>query len=269
MTRKKWLWPLGGLGAAGLLAGVLAVFWPRGGSGGPADEPGGPPWFEDVTDAVGLAFVHDPGPTGSYFLPQLMGSGAALLDCDNDGRLDIYLVQNAGPRSAAKNRLFRQTEAGTFEDVSPASGLDIAGYGMGVAVGDVNNDGWADVVVTEHRGVRLFLNNRNRTFTDVTRPAGMDDDVHWATAASFFDYDRDGWLDLVVVHYVEFDPAQICPGTAGRPDFCHPKGFAETAVRLYRNLGRQPDGRAKFQNVSVPAKLAEPPAPPGWRAGGR
>src|SRR5947209_4107895 len=117
-----------------------------------AEEPSEEPWFEDVTARVGLDFVHDPGPLdGSYFLPQIIGSGAALFDCDNDGRLDIYLVQNGGPNSTAKNQLFRQRDDGTFEDISAGSGLDVAGYGMGVAIGDVNNDGWPDVVLTEFR----------------------------------------------------------------------------------------------------------------------
>src|SRR5262249_7317761 len=107
-----------------------------------------PPWFTDVTRETGLDFVHDPGPTGSYFLPQIMGSGAALFDFDNDGRLDIYLLQNAGPESERTNRLYQQGSDGRFTDVSKGSGLDIAGFNMGVAIADVNNDGWPDVLVT-------------------------------------------------------------------------------------------------------------------------
>src|SRR6266852_4625883 len=101
-----------------------------------------PPWFIDITQESGLDFVHDAGPTGSYFMPQVMGSGAALFDFDNDGRLDIYLLQNAGPNNTSTNRLYRQGADGHFTDVSKGSGLDIAGYNMGVAVADVNNDGW-------------------------------------------------------------------------------------------------------------------------------
>src|SRR5262245_47167136 len=124
------------------------------------DQPSSPPWFVEVTQEVGLNFVHDAGPLPGdrYFMPQIMGSGAALLDFDQDGRLDIYLIQNAGPRSKSTNRLFRQTDQARFVDVTAGSGLDIAGHGMGVAIGDINNDGRPDVLVTEYGGIRLFLN---------------------------------------------------------------------------------------------------------------
>src|SRR5262249_27019330 len=126
-----------------------------------------PPWFADMTDEVGLDFVHDAGPLGSYFMPQIIGSGAALFDFNNDGLLDIYLLQNGGPQGA-KNRLYQQLPDGHFKDVSAGSGLDVAGYNMGVAVGDVNNDGLPDVLLTQYGGLRLFLNNGDGTFTDVT-----------------------------------------------------------------------------------------------------
>ena len=129
---------------------------------------------------------------GDYFMPQIMGSGAALFDFDNDGRLDIYLLQNGGPNSRSTNRLYHQEADGRFKDVSAGSGLDVAGYGMGVAIGDVNNDGWPDVLVTEYGRLRLFLNNGNGTFTDVTKEAGLDS-VLWGASACFFDFDRDGW----------------------------------------------------------------------------
>src|SRR5262249_38956853 len=177
------------------------------GAPGPAppvvEEPPGPAWFADVTDQVGLDFVHDAGPVGHFFMPQIMGSGAALFDFDNDGRLDIYLLQSGGPGSQSTNRLYHQGPDGRFTDVSKGSGLDIAGYCTGVAIGDVNNDGWPDVLVTQYGGLKLFLNNGNGTFTDVSREAGLDS-VLWGTSACFVDYDRDGWLDLVVVNYVVY-----------------------------------------------------------------
>jgi hypothetical protein len=168
---------------------------PRGG-----EESAAPAWFVDVTAEVGLDFVHDAGRVGHFFMPQIMGSGAALFDFDNDGRLDTYLVQSGGPDSRSTNRLFRQDSKGRFSDVSKGSGLDFAGYGTGVAVGDVNNDGRPDVFVAEYGRIRLCINNGDGTFTDVSREAGLDS-VLWGASACFVDYDRDGWLDLVVVNY--------------------------------------------------------------------
>src|SRR5207245_2988140 len=116
-----------------------------------------PIWFRDDTTAVGLDFMHEAGPVGGrYFMPQIMGSGAALLDYDNDGRFDLYLVQNGGPDSPTRNKLYHQRADGRFEDVSSGSGLDIAGYGMGVGIGDFDNDGFVDVYVSQYGGGRLF-----------------------------------------------------------------------------------------------------------------
>ena len=196
--------------------------------------PSSAPWFADITEQVGLNFVHDAGPLGKYFMPESVGSGAALFDFDNDGRLDIYLLQNGGPHSASKNRLFHQEADGRFTDVSAGSGLDVAGYGMGVAVGDVNNDGWPDVLVTEYGRIRLFLNNGNGTFTDVTKQAGLDNPF-WGTSASFVDYDRDGWLDLVVVNYVDYIEARPCAEPAGQREYCGPSSFPARVTKLYRN----------------------------------
>jgi hypothetical protein len=226
---------------------------------GPASA--GPAWFEDVTQARGLDFVHDAGPTGSFFMPQVMGSGGALFDCDGDGRLDVYLVQNAGPDSGARNRLYRQQRDGTFRDASAGSGLDVAGYGMGVAVGDVDNDGRPDVLLTEYGGVRLFRNEGDGTFRDLTREAGLDN-PSWGTSAAFLDYDRDGWLDLVVVNYVDYDPSPRCGNVAGWPDFCHPSLFRGTVTRLFRNLGAAAGpAPVRFANVTIKAGLAARPGP--------
>src|SRR5262249_49315869 len=155
-------------------------------------------------------------------------------DYDNDGRLDVYLLHNAGPESRSTNRLFHQEPDGTFRDVSATSGLDIAGYNMGVAVGDVNNDGWPDLLVTQYGGLRLFLNNGNGTFTDVTKEAGLDNPA-WGASAAFFDYDRDGWLDLVVVNYVSYDPTWPCTSPSGKPEYCPPQTFPGRVSRLFHN----------------------------------
>jgi len=194
------------------------------------------PWFADVTDEVGLNVIHDSGPKGDYFMPQLTGGGAALLDFDNDGRLDIYLIQGGGPGSHSTNRLLHQNAAGKFEDVSAGSGVDIAGYGQGVAVGDVNNDGWPDILVTEFGEIRLFLNRHNGTFDNCTKEAGLDNPL-WAISAAFLDYDRDGFLDLVVVNYVEYNAEKACSHRGIGRDFCGPSAFPGTISKLFRNLG--------------------------------
>ncbi len=224
--------------------------------------PTGPPWFEDVTEKVGLNFRHDPGPTDRYFMPQIVGSGAALFDYDNDGRLDIYLIQNGGPQGA-KNRLYHQKADGRFEDVSAGSGLDVAGYGMGVAVGDVNNDGLPDVFLTEYGRIRLFLNNGDGTFTDVSEEAGLHSAL-WGTSASFVDYDRDGWLDLVVVNYVDYDYSHDCEGAGGRRDYCAPGAFPGSVARLYHNLGVRPGAKSRvphFEDVTLKSGLGQVPGP--------
>ena len=199
--------------------------------------PGAPPpeWFSDGTAEINLAFTHDPGPVGTYFFPQIMGSGLALFDSDGDGLLDIYLIHNAGPDAASANQLFRQTAAGTLVDVSRGSGLDVSGFGMGAACGDVNNDGQVDLLLTEYGRLRLFV-NRGGTFADVTSLAGIQSSL-WGTSAAFLDFDRDGWLDFVVANYVTYDPGRSCYNPLGRIDYCSPKTFEGSVAKLYRNQG--------------------------------
>ena len=223
-----------------------------------------PPWFADVTEEVGLDFVHDVGPRlqDEYHMPQTVGSGAALFDFDGDGRLDLYLLNNGGP-TGRPNQLFRQRPDGTFQNVSSGSGLDFSGYCMGVAVGDVDNDGRPDVLVTEDSGVRLFRNRGDGTFVDVTRAAGLDN-PGWATSAAFFDYDRDGRLDLVVVNYLDYVPTRKCKGIDGSRDFCGPATFTGQVARVYHNCG-SPVGPEpppiRFEDVTVRAGLAGAPGP--------
>lgn len=222
-----------------------------------------PVWFEDVTAKSGLQFTHDVGTLGRYFMPETVGSGAALFDYDNDGRLDIYLVQNAGPKSASVNRLFHQGADGKFSDVSAGSGLDVAGYGMGVAIGDINNDGRPDVLVTEYGGVRLFLNEGGGRFLDLTKQAGLDN-PQWATSAAFFDYDRDGWLDLVVANYIDYLESERCFDRSGQPEYCGPNSRPGTVSRLFHNVGRSvaAAGHAvRFEDVTVKSGLGDLPGP--------
>jgi hypothetical protein len=249
-----------------LVAGVLTATALPLGCHRPADPdaakeaPSGDAWFADVTDRLGLSFTHDAGPVDSYFMPQIVGSGAALFDCDGDGLLDIYLVHNGGPKGA-KNQLFRQKKDGTFEDISAGSGLDVAGYGMGVAIADVNNDGFPDVLLTEYGGCRLFLGDGHGHFTEMTATSGLESS-QWATSACFFDYNRDGWLDLVVVNYVAYDPSWPCLGSAGQRDYCHPSVFPGSVARLYSNRGRDRSGRwLGFQDVTLESGLGNLPGP--------
>jgi len=227
----------------------------------PAPAASTPAWFEDVTERAGLHFVHEVEVSGHYLMPEQNGSGAAVFDYDNDGRLDIYLIHNVPSSSKTTNRLFHQEPDGRFKDVSAGSGLDVAGYGMGITIGDVNNDGWPDVLITENARVRLFLNlGGSGKFKDVTAEAGLTN-AAWAIAAAFFDYDRDGWLDLVVGNYIEFDPSKKCY-TGDKPDFCGPRPHGPTVSRLFHNLagrGGARGGPPRFEDVTVSAGLARAP----------
>lgn len=211
------------------------------------------PWFTDVTSAVGLDFTHQAGESKRYFMPQSMGSGAALLDVDNDGRLDIYLINNDGPSGKARNRLYRQRRDGTFEDSSEGSGLDVAGFGMGAAAGDVNNDGQVDLVLTEFRRTRLFMNDHGK-FKETSERSGLDNHA-WGCSAAFLDFDRDGWLDLFVANYVEFDPDVVCDDRAGRRDFCGPSTYPGSVSRLFRNLGPSAGGIVRFADVTISSRI--------------
>ncbi len=209
-------------------------------------------WFEDVTSAVGLDFVHESGATGQLLLPEIMGGGAALFDSDGDGDLDLYLVNGntlaaEAPVPPPVNRLYRQEAGGRFTDVTAESGLGDTGLGMGVAIGDIDNDGDADVYVTNYGPDVLYRNRGDGTFEPVTG-VGADG---WSCSAAFVDYDRDGWLDLYVTRYVAFDPKRRCFNSAGRPDYCGPKVFTPVADVLLRNTGL-----GEFVDVSEQAGIA-------------
>jgi hypothetical protein len=217
----------------------------------------GPVWFEDITETVGLDFIHDPGPTGTYFMPQSAGSGCAFFQ-EGDGTLYLYLLQNAGPDSV--NRLYKRCN-GKLQHVTAGSGLDVAGYNMGVAVGDVNNDGLPDVLLTQYGGIRLFLNRGGGRFQDVTAETGLRNNL-WAASAAFFDYDRDGWLDLIVVNYLDYDPTkETCVSPDGHKDFCGPATMPGTCSKLFHNHGATTTAPPCFEDVSFASGIGRLPGP--------
>ncbi|MHC5024159.1 MAG: CRTAC1 family protein [Planctomycetota bacterium] len=240
---------------AALLLLLVTTGCDRGGGDGAT---GATDWFADITSASGLEFVHESGAGGRFLTPEVTGSGAALLDYDGDGDLDVYLVnanfEGLGETSNDQpvNQLFRQEPDGRFTDVTVASGLGDDGYGMGVAVGDIDNDGDVDVYVTNLGPDRLYRNDGDGTFTNISDAAGIDVDG-WSCSAAFFDYDRDGYLDLFVTQYLQFDPDLRCFDSTGRPDYCAPKEFPPVPDVLLRNNGN-PDAPG-FTDVSAAAGL--------------
>lgn len=210
--------------------------------------------------ASDIHFEHDPGELGTYPLPQIMGSGAAFFDFDGDDDLDLLLisgVQRSLEGKSTGDKLFRQEANGKFTDVTEWSGIATGGYGMGVAVGDIDNDGDLDLYLTRFGDDRLFQNRGDGRFDDITDQAGIAN-PQWGTAASFFDYDRDGWLDLFVANYVDYFPGSVCEGGSGRRDYCGPESLKGTVGRLYRNLGKPASdfARSTFEDVTIASGIA-------------
>ena len=216
-------------------------------------------WLTEITSESGLDFVHESGATGALHTPEIMGAGAALWDFDNDGDLDVYLVNgnhtlpDARAAEGPTNRLYRQEADGRFTDVTAESGLGDSGYGMGVAIGDIDNDGLKDVYVSNYGPDRLYRNRGDGTFEDITEAAGIDVDG-WSCSVAFFDYDRDGFLDLYVTQYVAYDPRERCYDRAGRLDYCGPKEFPPVSDVLLHNNGNP--AAPGFTDVSAKAGIA-------------
>lgn len=263
--------------------------------------------FEDIASRVGLRFQYALERDGTYFVPETIGGGAAVFDYDNDGDLDIFLVNGgsagrdgrvaaplrgdekpAGSRDAyprhqtlvpervaesgpylliaqraaeegtangikaatAISRLFQQQPDGGFIDVTDRSGLVNIGYGMGCAVGDIDNDGDRDLLVTHYGSLRLWRNNGDGTFTDDST-ALPDIPARWSCSAVLFDYDVDGFLDLYVTNYLVYDPDKRCTDGAGRPDYCGPNAFPDPPDFLFRN-----EGGRRFVDVSALSGIA-------------
>ncbi|HKE26245.1 MAG TPA: CRTAC1 family protein [Bryobacteraceae bacterium] len=201
--------------------------------------------FEAIPASTsGIDFVHDSAMSQRRHLPETMGPGAAFLDYDNDGWMDIYIV-NAGPcdfyrpAKPLRNALYKNNRDGTFTDVTEKAGVPGGTFGMGVAVGDYDNDGWPDLFVTSYGRCVLYKNNRDGTFSDVTARAGVAS-PGWTTSAVWFDYDNDGRLDLFVCSFVDYSPEHRvgCGNNAlGKYYYCIPKVFAPTVSFLYHNNG--------------------------------
>ncbi len=225
--------------------------------------------YVDVTAVSRVHFKNNNSATSDKYLIETMTGGAAVFDYDNDGWLDIFLVNGAKLHSGQKNsdpldksdpsfwnRLYHNNRDGTFTDVTEKAGVRGAGYGMGAAVGDFDNDGFEDLLVTNYGGAILYHNNGNGTFTDVTAKSGLRT-AGWMSSAGFFDYDNDGHLDLFILRYLDWDFSKnkFCGSRVeGGRSYCHPDNFPPIANYLFHNNG---DGT--FTDVSVKSRIAASP----------
>lgn len=214
--------------------------------------------FEEIpASASGISWIHTAGKSPQKYLPETTGAGCAFLDYDNDGWMDIYLVNSGGcdfysPATPLRNALYHNNRDGTFTDVTLKAGVPGGGYGQGVAVGDYNNDGFPDLYVTQYGRSILYRNNGDGTFTDVTEAAGVAA-PGWSSSAVWFDYDNDGHLDLFVCQFVEFSKSKNLPCVTynNRPGYCVPRLYNSTASWLFHNKG---DGT--FTDVSKSSGIA-------------
>src|SRR4030095_3105526 len=202
--------------------------------------------FRDIIGASGIDFVHDNAATPEKYMIETMGSGCGWIDYDADGWLDLYLVNSAAtrlykPKSTLRSALYRNNGDGTWTDVTEKSRVGAEGlFGMGIAVGDYDNDGFADLMVLGYGRSILYRNKRDGTFSDVTAQAGVSNKGRWGSSAAWFDYDNDGKLDLAIANYVDWSPdnniwcGEQKPGYRG---YCHPNKFQGQKPTLYHNNG--------------------------------
>jgi enediyne biosynthesis protein E4 len=252
-------------------AGILALFKIYNASSRANSQASVPDIFVDATEASGVQFVHANGMRGEYYFAEIIGSGVAAFDYDNDGHADILVLNGAAlgearsgdAGSSCSARLFHNEVAVaksgaprlTFKDVTERSGLCLSGYSMGVAVGDYDNDGFPDVFITQFGGPnRLLRNQGDGTFKEVTALAGVGGNGRWGASATFFDYDRDGLLDLYVANYVDYSLAdkRKCYNFTSARDYCAPVAFRPVPGILYHNLGN-----GTFEDVSIKSGIAK------------
>jgi hypothetical protein len=231
-------------------------------------------WFTEYAKNAGLDFVHVNGMSGKFYMSEILGPGVALFDYDNDGDLDVFVVQGRmlgsektapdatfPPKDglALKGRLFRNdlrvhpdgTRTLGFTDVTEQSRINANGYGMGVAAGDYNNDGWVDLYVTNFGRNQLWRNNGDGTFTDASKESGTDS-AGWSVSAAFVDIDRDGWLDLYVGNYLRYslEANTACVSPSGAKDYCTPRTYQPLPDRLFRNRGN-----GTFEDITTKARI--------------
>jgi len=218
--------------------------------------------FTNISQAAGIRFVHNSGATGKRYLPETLGAGVAFIDYDNDGWQDIVFANGEDWPGALQHsstlKLYHNNRNGTFTDVTQKSGLGISIYGMGIAVGDYDNDGYDDLFITAVGQSRLFHNNGNGTFTEVTQRAGLGNVQEFSTSAAWVDYDRDGKLDLVVANYVQWSAKQdiYCSIDGKRKSYCTPESYKGASIRVWHNLGngKFEDATAKLGLLDVTSK---------------
>jgi hypothetical protein len=216
--------------------------------------------FRDITAQAGIHFTHNNGGFGKKWLPETMGPGCGFIDYDNDGYQDVVLINGddfpSHPHGGATTlKLYHNNHDGTFTDVSHKAGLAVPMYGLGLAVGDYDNDGLDDLFVSALGQSHLFHNNGNGTFTDITKSAGMWGPNEFSTSAAWVDYDRDGKLDLVVANYVQWtmETDLYCTLDGSHKSYCTPESYKGTSVRLWHNLGG-----GKFEDATQKAGLGDP-----------
>ena len=221
-----------------------------------------PVHFTDIRQSAGITFVQDSTQTEEKYYLETMGTGVAFLDYDQDGLMDIYFVQSGAtdaykPDHPLRSALYHNNGDGTFTDVTEKTGLGGEGhYGQGVAVGDFDNDGYPDIYVTGYGRAILYHNNGNGTFTDVTGKAGVADEGQWSTSAGWFDYDKDGYLDLIVTNYLEWNPKNNLWCGEKKPgyrSYCNPNNYKGQKTVLYHN-----NRNGTFTDVSIKSGVGVP-----------